>query len=87
MNNRNVIKYIALFGMGLFAAGLGHKSLSGNVVTVAVPDISQIAIASFERDLNHEAGSAITISRNSIDNDILYQKLNSVHWSNTTELD
>ncbi len=87
MNKKILLVYITLMGMGLFAAGLGQQSLSGDVVNPESPDISRIAIVSFERNLNHEAGSITKTQRNSIDDDVLYQEFSSVLWTNSTDLD
>ncbi len=38
--NHNILIYITLFSMGLFAAGFGNQSLNGDLANVGGPDIS-----------------------------------------------
>ncbi len=87
MNKRMILVFITFISMGLFATALGNQSINGDEIVPGSPDISGIVIASFERNLNHQATSLAKTQRNSIDNDILYQELNSVLWTDSTKLD
>jgi hypothetical protein len=38
-------------------------------------------VASFERELNHESPPAPMVTRSAIQDDVLYETLNTIHWS------
>ena len=43
-------------------------------------------LASFVRELEHEAAAMPRVTRESIDDDILYEALNAVHWTDDEQL-
>ena len=61
------------------------SSLSGGeptrVSATPPPEIADSVVQSFARELQHTPGPIAEIRRESIDDDELYQALNTIHWT------
>ncbi len=68
--------------MGILGGTLGVTALLLFAFTSAeeVLEDDQI-VASFERELNREPTPASVVTRSTIEGDILYEAINTIHWS------
>ena len=67
---------LAVAGL-LFAALIGSRHENQSL------SVDDPIAQSFERELNREPGPQAPVRRDSIDDDVLYQALNKMHWSET----
>ncbi len=66
------------------AVGLTASNWTRNAETISESDPAPSAdpvLAAFERELNHEPAPPKPVRRDSIDDDLLYRRMNRIHWS------